>query len=281
MFLHYADPHSDTGLLPYDAPEPYGSMFTEEIGGGFIEIEGRRGGSLYLKDISNGLVEVSEQEIEYIKALYDGGIRYTDVHIGSLVDAMDGMGVLDNTILVIISDHGEEFKEHGMMLHGRVYRESVHVPLIMRFPEAAWKGVRIPAQVRLIDIVPTVLDYSGLPIREEMHGESLLPLIQEGGSHRPAFTEGGDSYAMRTDDWLLITDLDLAEHELYNVNADPGETFNLAGQSPQREDQLLRALGEIVSLTEAGTSTGDTGPARLDRRTREQLKALGYIDQGG
>ena len=282
LFLHYADIHSDADLLPYEVPEPYGTMFAKEVGGGFVKPKGRPGGSLYLLDISAGRVNPSPREIEYVAALYDGGIRYTDVYIGALVDELSRRGVLDDTILVIMSDHGEEFREHGKMLHGRTYRETAHVPLILRFPEAAWHGVRIPTQVRLIDIVPTVLDYLGLPTREDMHGASLLPLAQEGGPSRPAYTEGGNSYGVRANDWLLVTDLDLKNHEVYDTVNDPGETLDLAGEFPQREDMLARALAGIVSLAETGRQQGAEGkPTRLDRRTKEALKALGYINQGG
>jgi hypothetical protein len=281
MFLHYADPHSDSGLLPYEVPEPYGTMFAKEVGGRFVGAEGHPGGSLYLRDISMGYVSPAPQEIDYIEALYDGGIRYTDRYIGLLVDALDTRGILNNTILIITSDHGEEFMEHGKMLHGRVYRETVHVPLIIRFPEAAWRGMRISTQVRLIDVVPTVLDYLGLAIGDRVHGESLLPLAHEGGLARPAFTEGGNSYALRADGWVLMTDLSLGGRELYNLTEDPGETRDVAGAFPQREQMLAGMLSDLVSAAK-GSRPGGSGGRHgwTDARTRETLKTLGYIDRG-
>ena len=281
MFLHYGDIHSDFGLRPYDAPEPYGSMYLSPGSERFERSEGDVGGSVYLQEINDGRFDPSPEEIDYIRALYDGGIRYTDVWIGTLVREMEGMGLLDNTILVIFSDHGEEFREHGKMLHGWVYCETAHVPLLIRFPEAGWGGLRVAQQVRLLDMVPTILDYLDMPVRPEMRGESLLRLVQEGGASRPAFTEGGDSYAVRADGWMFLHTLEGEHTEIYNLVDDPSERINLSEAYPEREDIMASMLVDWIRLAEANRpGRGTDQPVRLDRQTTELLKSLGYLHSG-
>lgn len=281
MFLHYGDIHSDFGLRSYDVPEPFGSMFLAPGSERFERGEGEVGGSVYLREINDGRFDPSPDEIEYIKALYDGGIRYTDVWIGNLVSDLEGLGLLDNTIIVIFSDHGEEFREHGKMLHGWVYCETAHVPLLIRFPEAGWGGVRVPQQVRLLDIVPTILDCLLVPLRPEMRGESLLRLVQEGGSSRPAFTEGGNSYAVRADGWMFLHTLEEGREEIYNLIDDPFERVDLVEEYPERRDMMAGTLADWLRLAEANRpGHGTDQPVRLDRQTGQLLKSLGYLHSG-
>ena len=142
LFLHYGDIHSDFHARAYDAPEPYGSMFLPPGSERFDRSAEQIRGSEYLTAINWGRYSPSPEEVEYLKACYDGGIRYTDHYIASLVDGLRDLGVLDRTMIVIFADHGEEFLEHGRVLHGWVYCEVARVPLIIRYPGGRMGGTR-------------------------------------------------------------------------------------------------------------------------------------------
>ena len=113
-------------------------------------------------------------------AFYDGGIRYTDEKIGEFFFLLRKVGLFDKSLIIITSDHGEEFKEHGSFLHYQLYyRPNLHVPLIMHIPAYSKRGIRIENLVQSIDIFPTVLDIAGLPDHPIAQGRSLLPLINQ------------------------------------------------------------------------------------------------------
>ena|GEM_PF-884481 len=284
LFLHYGDIHSDWGSRPYDAPEPYGSMFLPPGSERFDRSNEQVRGSNYLSAINWGRYNPSQEEIEYIRGLYDGGIRYTDHHIGALVAGLADLGMLDRTMIVIFSDHGEEFREHGRMLHGWVYCEVARVPLLMRFPKGEWGGTRVEGRVQLLDVVPTILDQLGIPPGPEMRGRSLLGMVRGAEATGPggtAFTEGEDAYALRHDAWMYSLDFEDGHREIYDIASDPLERLDLLGQFPDRETELSDMLLAWIGEVEAKALRGARGePAKLDRKSRELLKSLGYLHSG-
>jgi arylsulfatase A-like enzyme len=285
LFLHYGDIHSDWGNLPYEAPEPYGSMFVPPASDRFDRSREEIRASSYLSAINWGRYDPSAEEIEYIKALYDGGIRYTDYYIGALVDGLRDLGVLDTSLVVIFSDHGEEFREHGRMLHGWVYCEVARVPLIVRFPGGEWGGTRVAGQVELLDVAPTILSALGISSGPEMRGRDLTAALREPGpggvSGGSAFIEGEDAYALRRDGWMYLLDFEDGHNEVYDIASDPKERLDLLGRFPEREGDLSGELLAWIGRVEAQALRGDHGePARLDRKTRELLKSLGYLQSG-
>ena len=281
IFLHYGDIHSDWGDLPYDAPEPYRSMF---LGPDSIKPEDlttRMSGSIYLAEVNRGRFEPSARELETLRALYDAGIAYTDNEVGRLGALLEDLGLAENTVLVIFSDHGERFGEHGKMLHGWLTREVARVPLIMKFPRRALAGRRVAGQVQLIDVVPTLLEFIGIERREEMRGRSVLTAIEEGGGTGPAFTDAGTKYAVRSEGWTLAHDFETGETQVYNTANDPDETTNLAGRFPDREKALGATLGAWLEAAEAEKLEGSEGEkARVTEALRKRLESLGYINVG-
>lgn len=281
LFLHFGDIHSDWGNLPYEAPEPYGSMFLPPGSEQFDRSQEEIRGSKYLSAINWGRYNPSAEEIEYIKALYDGGIRYTDHYIGALTRGLRDLGVLDSSLIVIFSDHGEEFREHGRMLHGWVYCEVARVPLIIRFPGGKWGGTRVGNLVELTDVAPTILGTLGMKPGPEMRGRSLLGMAPGGGEDGDAFTEGEDAYALRTGKWMYLLDFEDGHKEMYDLRSDVKERTNVLGQYPEVEKATEEALLAWISTVETRTLRGREGePARLDRKTRELLKSLGYLQPG-
>ena len=281
LFLHYGDIHSGFRTKPYDAPKPYGSMFLPAGSERFDRSGEQIKGSDYLSAINWGRYDPSPEEIEYLEALYDGGIRYTDYHLGRLFDGLQSMGILDNTLVVIFADHGEEFREHGRMLHGWVYCEVARVPLLIRFPRGQWAGTRVSQLVQLVDIAPTVLADLGIKPGREMSGVNLADVIGGGPSAGVAYTEGEDAYAIRTDRWMYSLDIEDGHREMYEIGVDPLERVDIKGQFPQDERSVEERLLGWINVVEAGTLRGNAGqPAKLDRKTRELLKSLGYLQTG-
>jgi arylsulfatase A-like enzyme len=280
-FIHYGDIHSDWGHLPYDAPDPYRSMYLSSIDVAPEKLTTKMSGSLYLAEVNRGRFCPSEQELAALRALYDAGVRYTDDNLGRLLAAIEEMGLADATMLVVLSDHGERFGEHGKVLHGWVTCEVARVPLVMKFPLSVLAGRRVPGQVELIDVVPTVLEFMDIPARPDMHGRSLMTVIREGGSTGPAFTEAGRHCAVRSDGWMFSHDFDTRETQVYNLNADPLETTNIAGRFPEREKELGTKLVRWMEMAEASRLEGVEGESvEVDETLRELLESLGYLHVG-
>ena len=165
MFTFYFDPHYD-----YIPPAPFDTMFDPNYEG---RIDGRG-----MNNEPRRSTRPSDRDLQHLLALYDGEIRYTDGYVAQLLEAMAASGLLENTLVVLFGDHGDEFYEHGKTTHARtLYDEIVHVPLILRWPGRLPAGKRIDAITSLVDIMPTILDCLGLPYEGPMQGISLRPLI--------------------------------------------------------------------------------------------------------
>ena len=162
LFLHYFDIHYD-----YIPPAPYDTLFDPSYQG---TIDGRD--FIERDDVHAGM---DPRDLEHILALYDGEIRFTDEHVKAVIAELEQHGVLDDTLIVLVSDHGEEFFEHGNKGHHRtVYKESLHIPFIVRSPGAARAGEVVEHPVSLVDVMPTILGYVGLPAPAGMEGVNVL-----------------------------------------------------------------------------------------------------------
>ena len=216
--------------------------------------------------------------------LYGGEVTYTDAIVGEL---LDGLGELtENAIIVVTSDHGEEFWEHGRMLHGNgVFQEAVHVPLLFRGP-GFLTGARVEYPVSLIDIAPTLLDFAGVAVPDAFAGGSLRHALTGEGEERdraPVLTELLAKHANQKFEYYGILDGDRkvirrvslqgepAAVETYDLAADPGETTPL----DLSIDALLQRLEE-----EEGKRTHEIAPGvdELDESERTALRALGYVE---
>jgi arylsulfatase A-like enzyme len=171
LYLHYMDPHD-----PYRPPRTWTRRFaTEDAGPPFIRL-GQPNPIAAMIYGSGPLVTVSESDIHHLVDLYDDEIGYVDQQVTKLIHHLEKRGFADHSILVLAADHGEEFMEHGHVKHCRVlYDSSTHVPLMLRIPGVPG-GTRIEAAVQNVDIVPTVLDYLGMPPESgRFDGSSLRP----------------------------------------------------------------------------------------------------------
>ena len=210
---------------------------------------------------------------------------------------MKQQGVWNNAIFIFVSDHGEEFDEHGAWFHEQsVYEELVWAPLIIRFPGGKFGGRRIDAAVSLVDIMPTILDYIGRPdLCVNCRGTSLMSKVQEADSSKIgavsilAMRDDQKSYdwvshpvrgnvnvAMRQGSWKGIWNHDVKSFELYDLATDPNEKTDLSNENPELTRRLQdQAKDWLQACRENAYQTEEAG--ELDDETREQLRALGYV----
>jgi arylsulfatase A-like enzyme len=233
-----------------------------------------------------------------IEVLYDAAIRKADDKVGRLIEELRQRKLWDRTLLILLSDHGEEFGDHGGWQHDQsLYEELVHVPLIIHFPGAQHAGIRVREPVRLIDIVPTIADILGNPeVGKDTRGDSLLRLFTGSGDpethmtvvaerrnrkkyYRPyKVSRGDENIVVRQGHWKGIWNVEPDTMELYDLKTDPGEKRNLAGSQPDRADALARFARQWHARTIAyAVMRSAPGSPTLDEETTRSLRSLGYI----
>ena len=262
-------------FLSIDFDPGYTGRFDGDAGSIWSMVQGRRRGS--------------HRDLEHIIALYDRGIAYTDYWMGQLFDGLAARGLYDETLLIVTSDHGDEFLEHGGVEHSRTYfEEMLRVPLIVRDPREG-RGEWVPDQVGLVDILPTVLDVLGVENDGKIQGRSLRPFLR--GEALPARTEWGEASqvaglrALRTNRWKYVhragPDGTLRGEELYDLVSDPGEQTNRCAAAPDScapfRERLIARDAELDALAEE-LALPTPEPAELDAETRDRLRELGYAE---
>lgn len=274
VFLHMWDVHND-----YLPPEPYDKLFLPD---GELDFT--------VGMIMDGLVDsdsVTPEQRDRMVALYDGEIRYTDEWIGRVIEKLEELAILDETIVVVTSDHGEEFREHGNWGHHRtLYDESVMVPLVLRFPGKIPAGKVVAQQVALGDLAPTLLALLEVEMPEEFGSafaaRDLTPLLTDDPppdwKSSPSFGNlHGHLTSIRTPRWKLIRDEEgSGALELYDLRKDPGELHNLASTQPEVAERLSAALTAWRARWLEGAGHSDS--FEQSEQHLDKLRALGYIE---
>lgn len=304
LLAHYYDVHSEhRGEVPYDAPEAYRDRYLPD------GLNWSRSGSTKLL-MQLEKTGTTPEDREVIGALFDAGVRFTDEEgLGALVDKLAALGLLDETLLIVTSDHGEEIFEHGGALHAQPYEEAARVPLVLRGPGIP-AGRRVDTLVELVDLMPTVLSLLDLPTPEQVQGHDLTPLLKDGGgipraqAHVsglfgavPPFLMHKQSNLIREIDgvrWSYVnTVYPKAEEgarvfetrgtgELYRLDDDPDQRTNLALKHAEITRELEAALlawyadNEALAV-ELGQAQTWKKP-KLNKRQRARLRALGYAE---
>ncbi len=224
--------------------------------------------------------ELSPEDWRYLRDLYDACVASVDAELGRLLEGLARRGLLETTLVVVTSDHGEEFGEHGGSGHGyTLFDENLRVPLILAHPALAAR--RIPEQVRLVDLAPTLVELAGLSAPPTWQGQSLVPLL-EGAAlpPLPAFAEHAHLpfLALRQGAAKLIVDAG-GQRQLFDLARDAAERTDFAQAEPERALALCRSLRAFVeenATALAGRSEpGD--PAALG----PTLEKLGYLGTSG
>ncbi len=278
VFLHTYEVHH-----PYDPPPPFDSMFFDQYQG---RITGKSTAKLLnkLRRIESfsefeGEVDLPPYHRKKVAALYDGGIRYADSYLARIKDLLFELDLWDKTIVVFLSDHGEEFWEHNDVLHSfTVFQEVIRVPLVMKLPNQRPGGLRIDQQVRLMDVAPTLLDLLDIPIPETMLGRSLLPMIDGERANLIAVSEMGPYKALVDPPNKLILDTTSGHLSLFDLSLDPGEQHDISEQNPAEARQLHRYLVDAIQGSETEQVDGVAKVLPDDEELVEQLRALGYLD---
>jgi arylsulfatase A-like enzyme len=272
LYLHYMDPHA-----PYKPPPTERRHFRfirKASGKKFIQ----QGTTTPIEDMLYGGKPdpgVTSDDLQHLTSLYDEEIAYFDRRFGELLAAVREAGLLDDTILVFTSDHGEEFLEHGHICHCRtLFDTAIKTPLIVRVPGVEPRTVTAPVQN--LDIVPTLLDYAGVDTAVlPLEGHSLRPLIEgrEDREPRPQFAAQGVFRSVSDGQLKLIHNLDNGKFWLYNVAAQPQETRNVLRRQRRSFHRLRETLNTWLARTE-----GEAGErVSKSQEAEARLKAVGYI----
>lgn len=288
VYIQTIDPH-----VPYDPPDEFLKMYDPEPYHG--QVQNRRT-HLMLDEVKKNPKKYTftKRDKERIEALHDGEISYHDEYFGRFLAKLHELGLDENTLVVVTSDHGEEFQEHGSWGHGHsVYQELLGVPLMFRWPGVLPANVRIDPVVSTLDIGPTVLEATGVPIPQPFEGRSLLGFMRGDWPPGPhvAFSDFLDHRrVIRGGDWKLIIRGDLS-HVLFDLDNDYWEQEELDGSNHPIVQRYLRTLhGQFLGaedrrhwLAASAPSSGAEKPA-LSAEKQEmtpelcrQLVALGYI----
>ena len=278
LFIHCYDIHG-----PYNPPPPYDKIFHDFNYTGNLFPSNKN-----LIAASRKELEVNDEDLHHFIALYDGGIRYTDEKIGEFLSFLKDSGLMNQSLIIITSDHGEEFKEHDSFRHWQLYyRPNLHIPLIMRIPKYPRKEIRTNELVQSIDLLPTILEIAGLPPHPKAQGKSLLPIIKQHKNFLNNFlrqtfqrnskislAEYSDyNRSIIKDNFQIIYNLKSHAVQLFDLKNDPLAKNNIADEHHAVTEQLLSQLEEVYSTTPHYNAP----LINLDEQTREQLKGLGYI----
>ena len=272
IFINYFEPQ-----FFYEPSEPYRSRFLDPSR---RELASWRG--LRALNRNPPPVHLDAPTRAVLSDLYDGELAYLDAIVGELIDDLRGRGVLDQTLVIVTSDHGENLGDHELVEHRtNLYETVLHVPLLVRYPAAFAAGTRVSAPVSLVDVVPTVLALtrSQVPatLGAMLPGRSLVgpegaddrPIVAEDSASRELmnrYTKPFDEHyftrslkSLREGTWKFIWSSD-GRHELFDLAGDPGETTNLMDREPERgrtmEARLHAFLGALKPLA-PGERRGD------------------------
>jgi len=268
-FVHLWDVHYD-----YIPPPEYLKRFDPEYAGSVTVTDFMRNPAIH--------PGMPARDLQHVLACYDGEIRFTDEIIGALLAALPRPA---NTLVIITADHGEEFFEHGGKGHQRtLYDEVLRVPLIFRWPGRVPAGTGVQQQVRLIDVMPTVLDLLNIQPAAPVQGRSLLPLFS--GTtlpEEPALCEllvdGKPFRALRSGSWKVVVDDIRHAAAWFDLAADPGEQrpLRMTPEADERLRTLRRLTEESQALCRRIGESGSSG-VELDPDLRRQLEQSGYIE---
>ena len=279
-FVHSYDVHD-----PYHAPAPFDLAFSQRRAEDFVA---QRGFLPTVNDLRQKLASPSKDELQEIIDFYDNGIAFADRGVGLLETILEERGAWDNTLVVLFSDHGEEFQDHGGWGHGpKLFDELLHVPLILRLPGDAHAGEVVPELVRLVDIAPTVAELLDVPTGSDWKGVSLMELVGRRGADRVVLAEISNAAlgtsCLREGDWKVIDVPSSKSVLLFETSDDPGEVVDLSARETERAERMradLQRYRAELAAASLGLRAVPMGAAAqsLQELEAELLGKMGYLD---
>lgn len=274
-YLHLMEPHN-----PYRPPAEFQALFPTGTG-------------RHLYANGRPSPEFTANDLETLTALYDAEIRFFDDTLRDLVAELEIRNDMDQTLVIITADHGDEFLDHGGLGHGKtVELELLRIPLIMSGgPIQAHAGTRVEALVRNLDLSPTIVDLAGLEIPEEFQGVSLVPVIEASGLTTPipqiSYAWIAELRSLTSSEWHCMRDLASGSLTLYHRPTDPRGILDVSGDHPDTaalcrvELDRLEAVGKEARRMAEGLKILETGGeiSPESEAVFEQLKALGYVEE--
>jgi arylsulfatase A-like enzyme len=240
LYVHTTDPHD-----PHTPREPYRTRFAPDV-------PSTVGTTAWFQDLRDRRIVDPKSNGPALRALYDAEIAFNDHHFGELVGQLERRGLYEDMLVILTSDHGEAFWEHGWRGHGMsLHVEESRVPLIIKMPKARpMRSGRASAAAQHIDILPTILDVIGAEPLPALPGRSLVAPAPDEAHPHSAFSylelDDRHSEAVRVGTWSLIRDLREPDrvHRLYDLASDPGEHVDCKGTNPEASRRLVQALDE-------------------------------------
>jgi arylsulfatase A-like enzyme len=284
LFVHYFDPHfsyQDHRSVPYAKQKQVGRVRAGETINRLQAIDPR----------------MNAQELQHLRDLYDEEIHHTDAGIGRVLEKLRSRGFYDDSVIVMTSDHGEEFYERDFLGHTHtLHDELLRVPYILRLPGGAHSGARVEEPVSTVSMPATVLDALGIdPDPFGFQRASVLPLVFDDapGDWPPVFADvdyefdlvlpaakrrSANMRAIVRGPLKLIHDRELDRYELYDLSDDPGETRDLSAERPDLLREMQRELDAMTALAKA-RATGAAETEALSEAEEQMLEKLGYLEK--
>jgi arylsulfatase A-like enzyme len=274
LFINYMDAH-----WPYLPPPPFDTVYPGK------EENFTTTRYYALKEKVMKLErKLEEKERRHLVSQYDGGIKYLDFHLGKLMARLHELGLYENSLILVTSDHGETFGERELLEHSvSVYQDQVHIPLIVKHPNSKEQKV-VNEFVSVIDIMPTVFEVVAEEIPGNLPGQSLLR--REPGNSRIIISESFpnhhfiqwhhrfDRFERALFSWpFKFISSTTGKKELYDLSKDPNETANLYDSNVAEAQNLEMLLEQWLNTMMLESDS----PAKLDKQTLDRLKSLGYI----
>lgn len=275
LFLHYFDPHWE--YLPHKELNTYPDY------AGKIRSRRYRNVKLIRKLYEGG--KLFADDMRYMISLYDSEIRFTDTHIGTVLDRMRKLGIYDDATVILVADHGEEFGEREDKWIGhavKVTQELIRVPLMIKLPGEAEKK-RVAKRVSLVDLAPTILSLAGLKGLEGMHvSGSAWNLDDMSGSTPDLFAETWRYGSWRTaisDRWKYLVNFEVDTAHLYDLDADPYAWKDVIGEHPEVAAAMKKKLEGWETFQDMAVEKLDLEAKEsvLSKEEKAKLEALGYI----
>lgn len=292
----FAMVHLFSTHTPYDPPEPFRSQYCDPKYSGPIR-------SFWADDrklIEEEKYKPTLADIEQIKNLYIGGVSEADAQIGDLVDALGRRGILDDTLVIVMADHGESLGEQDLWEHDHMVQTNLRIPLIMRWPKRLPRGARVGGIVDEIDVLPTVCDLLGLvpwygPGESgRIDGTSLLPLVRGQVDSAREFSLAENVFYVSAQDrrykvvvpqaalsgsdaWNRSLEGKAESPRLYDLERDPGERFNMFRKEPEQASRLFEKIRTWNDNLPIPNDVIIPSPRDIENQKRI-FRTLGYTD---